>query len=140
MNYSEARPTVATRQIFSLISFRQLLTAFDCLPFERTNQNAGVESGVVHCGKAAASREFQRRLVLFSEGFTDTKKVHNPFCCLISVKVWESPPSRINDGKKHEVPERQREGGGEGGASCIPRDLLASLTQMHIIRLLTYCQ
>ena len=46
-----------------------------------------------------------------------------------------NPPSRVNDGEKHEVLERQREGG-KGGASCIPRDLLA-LTQMHIIKLLT---
>ena len=40
------------------------------------------------------------------------------------IKVWESPPCRLNDGEKHEVLERQREGG-RVGRNVIPRDLLA---------------
>ena len=36
--------------------------------------------------------------------------VHYHPCCLIVIKVLESPPSRVNDGEKHEVQERQREG------------------------------
>ena len=50
--------------------------------------------------------------------------VHYPSCCLINIKVWESPPCRVNDGEMHEALERQREGG-RVGRVVIPRALLA---------------